>query len=51
VSPVRYGLDFYIPEDAILHSHRCDILNSYITLLIQEKTENNERNSKGKVER
>jgi hypothetical protein len=24
VSPVRYELGFYIPEDGILHSHRRD---------------------------
>jgi hypothetical protein len=29
VSPVRYELGFYIPEDAILHSHRCENLKSY----------------------
>jgi hypothetical protein len=23
---------FFIPEDAILHSHRCENLNSYIAL-------------------
>jgi hypothetical protein len=32
VSPVRYELDFYIPEDAILHSHRRETLESYIAL-------------------
>jgi hypothetical protein len=31
VSPVRYELDFYIPED-ILQSHRRDNLKSYIAL-------------------
>jgi hypothetical protein len=30
VSPVKYELDFYIPEDAILHSHRRENLKSYI---------------------
>jgi hypothetical protein len=29
VSPVKYELDFYIPEDAILHSEN---LKSYIAL-------------------
>jgi hypothetical protein len=29
VSPVKYGLDFYIPEEGILHSHRCENLESY----------------------
>jgi hypothetical protein len=32
VSPVRYELGFYIPEDAILHSHRRENLKSYIAL-------------------
>jgi hypothetical protein len=32
VSPVRYGLGFYIPEDDILHSHRRENLKSYIAL-------------------
>jgi hypothetical protein len=31
VSPVRYELGFYIPED-ILRSHRCENLKSYIAL-------------------
>jgi hypothetical protein len=30
VSPVRYEPGFYIPEDAILHSHRRENLKSYI---------------------
>jgi hypothetical protein len=30
VSPVRHELGFYIPEDAILHSHRCENLKSRI---------------------
>jgi hypothetical protein len=29
VSPVRYELGSYIPEDAILHSHRRENLRSY----------------------
>jgi hypothetical protein len=29
VSPVRYKLGFYIPEDGILHSHRLENLKSY----------------------
>jgi hypothetical protein len=29
VSPVRYKLDFYIPEGDILHSHRREDLKSY----------------------
>jgi hypothetical protein len=30
MSPVRYELGFYIPEDDILHSHRRENLKSYI---------------------
>jgi hypothetical protein len=30
VSPVKYELGFYIPEDDILHSHCCENLKSYI---------------------
>jgi hypothetical protein len=29
VSPVRYELSFYIPEDNILHGDRCENLKSY----------------------
>jgi hypothetical protein len=29
VSPVKYKLDFYIPEDDILHSPRRENLQSY----------------------
>jgi hypothetical protein len=32
VSPVKYELSFYIPEDAILHSHRRENLKSYIKI-------------------
>jgi hypothetical protein len=32
VSPVRYELEFYIPEDDILHSHRRENLKSYIII-------------------
>jgi hypothetical protein len=32
VSPVKYDLGFYIPEDDILHSHRRENLKSYIAL-------------------
>jgi hypothetical protein len=32
VSPVKYELSFYIPEDDILHSHRCENLKSYMKL-------------------
>jgi hypothetical protein len=30
VSPVRYELSFYTPEDGILHNHRRENLKSYI---------------------
>jgi hypothetical protein len=30
VSPVKYELGFYIPEDDILHSHRRENLKSYM---------------------
>jgi hypothetical protein len=30
VSPLRYELGFYIPEDDILHSHRCENLTPHI---------------------
>jgi hypothetical protein len=29
VSPVKYEMGFYIPEDDILHSHRRENLKSY----------------------
>jgi hypothetical protein len=32
MSPLNYGLGFYIPEDGILHSHRRKNLKSYIAL-------------------
>jgi hypothetical protein len=32
VSPVRYELEFYIPEDDILHSHSRENIKSYIAL-------------------
>jgi hypothetical protein len=32
VSPLRYELGFYIPEDGILHSHRRESFKSYIAL-------------------
>jgi hypothetical protein len=32
VSPMKYELGFYIPEDGILHSHRRERLKSYIAL-------------------
>jgi hypothetical protein len=33
VSPVKYELDFYIPEDDILHSDRRERLKSYTVKL------------------
>jgi hypothetical protein len=33
VSPVRYELGFYIPEDDILHTHCRENLKSYIALI------------------
>jgi hypothetical protein len=33
VSPVKYELGFYIPEDDILHSNRREHLKCYILLL------------------
>jgi hypothetical protein len=32
MSPVKYELGFYIPEDGIPHSHSSENLKSYITL-------------------
>jgi hypothetical protein len=32
MSPVRYKLGFYIPEDTILHSHRYEKLKSQMEL-------------------
>jgi hypothetical protein len=32
VSPVKYELGFYIPEDDILHSHSRENVRSYIAL-------------------
>jgi hypothetical protein len=32
MSPVKYELGFYIPEDGILHSHRRENLNSFMAL-------------------
>jgi hypothetical protein len=29
VSPVKYKLGFYIPDNGTLHSHRCESLKSY----------------------
>jgi hypothetical protein len=32
VSPLKYELEFYIPEDGVLHSHCRENLKSYIAL-------------------
>jgi hypothetical protein len=32
MSPVKYELGFYIPEDDILHSHSRENVKSYIAL-------------------
>jgi hypothetical protein len=34
VFPVRYEVGFYIPENDILHSHRCEHFRSYPLMLI-----------------
>jgi hypothetical protein len=34
VSPVKYELGFYIPEDDILHSHCRENFKSYVILLV-----------------
>jgi hypothetical protein len=35
VSPVKYELGFYIPEDDILHSYRRENLQSYTLVEVQ----------------
>jgi hypothetical protein len=37
VSPVKYELGFYIPEDTILYSHRRENLKPYIFFLSSSK--------------
>jgi hypothetical protein len=37
VSPVKYELGFYIPEDDILHSHRRENLKSFMDSLSSEQ--------------
>jgi hypothetical protein len=32
VSPVKYELSFYVSEDVILHSDRCENLKFYMAL-------------------
>jgi hypothetical protein len=34
VSPVKYEMGFYIPEDSIFHSHRCEYLKSYMSFTV-----------------
>jgi hypothetical protein len=38
VSPVKYELGFYIPEDDILHSHCRDNLKSYIVTVVSKRS-------------
>jgi hypothetical protein len=48
VSPVRYELGFYNPEDGILHSHRRENLNSYkVPVSATRKSEGNCDESNG----
>jgi hypothetical protein len=42
VSPVRYELGFYIPEDAILHSHRRENLKSYEVTGVDSASDRND---------
>jgi hypothetical protein len=37
VSPVKYELGFYIPEDDILHSHRRENLKSYTVMMMMNQ--------------
>jgi hypothetical protein len=39
VHPVRYELEFYIPEDDILHSHRRENLKSYRHKIVRQAHE------------
>jgi hypothetical protein len=47
VSPVKYELGFYIPEDDILHSHRYDNIKSYMNRLLAEVARNQDSISGG----
>jgi hypothetical protein len=47
VSPVKYELGFYIPEDDILHSHCRENLKSYTTILLFNRVQNLSRQSEG----
>jgi hypothetical protein len=38
VSPVKYELGFYIPEDGILHSDRREDLKSFISSTLVRKS-------------
>jgi hypothetical protein len=42
VSPVRYELGFYTPEDDILHSHRRENLKSYRSRVLWRELYNEE---------
>jgi hypothetical protein len=37
MSPVKYKLGFYIPEDTILHSHHRENFISYMVIMFQKK--------------
>jgi hypothetical protein len=41
VSPVKYELGFYIPEDDILHSHRRENLKPYIAVRVPDCNQTN----------
>jgi hypothetical protein len=47
VSPVKYELGFYIPEDGVLHSNRRENFKPYIQFLIASTDLS--RNIKGKI--
>jgi hypothetical protein len=38
MSPVKYELSFYIPEDDILHSYRRENLNFYMEVHVPPKS-------------
>jgi hypothetical protein len=42
VSPMKYELGFYIPEDDILHSHRRENLKSYRHIIVKHGNEINQ---------
>jgi hypothetical protein len=50
VSPAKYELGFYIPEDGILRSHRRKILKSYITKSVDDTCRNCEDNASSQAQ-